>query len=87
MELVPPPAGALPADHPDVILARLRASTPRYQKGKREFDELRDEWQADIAAAVDAGIPNKVVARAAGVTPPRICAIVARVYSGLAEAS
>ena len=63
------------------IVERLRNKTVAYKDAREIWEKHRDEWQRMIADAIDDGVPNKVVAKAVGVSSPRICAIVANVYA------
>jgi hypothetical protein len=59
----------------------LRARTTTYRDAKETFEAQRDRWHDAITDAVDAGAKPAHVAQLVGVTPQRILAIVARVYS------
>jgi transposase-like protein len=60
---------------------QLRALSVSYRDAKETFEVHRDKWQNAITQAVDQGMKPADVARVVGVTPQRILAIVARVYS------
>lgn len=55
--------------------------TETYRDAKTMFEAHRDRWHEGITEAVDEGMRPAEVARIVGVSPQRILAIVARVYS------
>lgn len=61
--------------------AELRNRTVTYRDAKELYEAQRDAWHAAIVAAVDAGMKPREVGQVVGVTPQRILAITARVYS------
>ena len=70
-----------PLDVSESISERLTAATAAYRDAKETFEVHRDRWHELITEAVDAGMKPAHVGQVVGVTPQRILAIVARVYS------
>lgn len=60
---------------------QLAALTTTYRDAKESFERHRDRWHDAITDAVDEGLKPSDVAELVGVTPQRVQAIVARVYS------
>lgn len=60
---------------------RLTALSVSYRDAKETFEHHRDRWQQAIVDAVDAGMTPAQVGALVGVTPQRIQAIIARIYS------
>lgn len=59
----------------------LTVLTTTYRDAKESFERHRDRWHDAITAAVDDGMKPSDVGHLVGVSPQRIQAIVARVYS------
>lgn len=62
----------------DPVRERLTNLTATYQDATESWSHHRDAWQQAITDAVDSGMRLADVARLAGVTQPRIIAIVRR---------
>lgn len=63
------------------VADELKSRTTTYRDSKETFEVHRDAWHEAITDAVDEGVKPAHVAQLVGVTPQRILAIVARVYS------
>lgn len=64
----------------DPIGPRLANATVSYRDATETWEAHRDKWQQLITDAVDQGMGLAQVAKLAGISAPRVLAIVARVY-------
>lgn len=60
----------------DSIAERLKAATVAHQDAKEVAERRAAEWRALVVEAIDAGMAQKTVAKLAGVSPPRVHAVV-----------
>lgn len=63
------------------VTAELRAATVVHRDAREVAGTAAKRWRRAIAAAVDAGMPQRVVAELAGVSTARVHAVVVREYS------